>query len=129
MNINPLVKVDFNVGSKCFERVADAKYLVYNTNYLIRYRVFGKSRIDYIATYKNNNNFEILYYRIARTCDNDAYNKWKLWEVCDIESNEYIVFNISDQITVFYLGKTGEFITKTRHPDKLSNNNNNNNKL
>ncbi len=79
---------DFNRGA------SDFKQIVYNedepnnplnlklfTNYLIRYRVTGELREDYIGTYigikHSSYFFHILYIRDARGDNTDPYKEWK----------------------------------------------------
>lgn len=79
---------DFNRGA------SDFKQIIYNedepnnpldlklsTNYLIRYRVIGELREDYIGTYIGTKHssyfFHMLYIRDARSDDTDPYKEWK----------------------------------------------------
>jgi hypothetical protein len=120
---------DFNRGSGDFTRVYDAKSLIPNTNYLIRYRRGGLARMDYIATFYSPNpntfdlklNFNILYERPARYSDDDPYAKWtKKSNSNYIKFTDWDLFRENPDVTIYDLGEHGNLITREKSPDKVT---------
>jgi len=128
---------DFNRGSGDFTRVYDAKSLIPNTNYLIRYRRMGLERRDYIATFYSPDtntfdltlNFNILYERPARYFDNGPYAKWtkksnykwtKKSDSNDINFTDLELFGENPDVTIYGLGEHGNLITREKSPDKVT---------
>jgi len=120
---------DFNRGSGDFKQVVDAKSLIPNTNYLIRYRRMGEPRMDYIATFyspKPNTfdlklNFNILYERSAGYSDDDPYAKWtKKSNSNYIKFTDWNLFEENSDVTIYGLGEHGNLITREKSPDKVT---------
>ena len=110
---------DFNVGSQSFELVLSQNDLVNGQNYLIRMRMPGSDRADYIAKYNGSSSasFTVLYTRDAREKENDKYNKWR-------KANDKTLYIISrffsdDGVKVFDLGAVGQNISRILSPDQV----------
>ena len=118
--------VNFNVGSDQFTRIPNVEDLVVGTNYLIRYRVLGKQRNDYIGQYRGlvNGilNFDLLYSRQPRTFDTGPYNPWQLY-VPDISPYLRPIFRLNEfrpgTIDIFSSGPKGSLISRTNSPDAI----------
>jgi hypothetical protein len=114
---------DFNRGSDSFTRILNPKDLVKGNNYLIRVRVDGKPREDFIAQFSSSSYqtcFMPLYERSPRYNDGDEYNKWKLYSgaslcIDDVNFNK----NNKDDNTVYSLGEDGNKITRQKSPDAV----------
>lgn len=91
-----------------------------NRNYLIRVRIPGKSREDFIGTFTgigavSTLHFRILYTRNARRDDNDSYNPWT--RVHPRDSIFPLIHN--REVRFFDLGRKSHLITSTRSPDEV----------
>lgn len=114
-----------NISSTNLTRITERNNIFAGEYYLLKYRVNGKPRKDYIAYLVSQSNaismvFKFIWFRTPRSSEVNPYNDWisasKLRK--DIDNFIIIVrpqeFN-SDQVLIYSLGRLGEIICENEN--------------
>ena len=118
-----------NISSTNLMRITERNNIRAGEYYLLKYRVNGKRREDYIAYLVSQPNaismvFKFLWFRTARKSENDKYNDWISFSRLRKDIDNFIIivrpqeFN-SDQVLIYSLGDIGKLIDKNKkiNPD------------
>ena len=115
-----------NISSINLIRITERNNIHAGEYYLLKYRVNGKPRKDYIAYLVSEPNavsmvFKFIWFRIPRTSDNDNYNDWISVSSLQKNVHNFIIivppqyFN-SDEVLIYSLGNIGRFIKENENP-------------
>ena len=118
-----------NISSTNLIRITDRNNIHSGEYYLLKYRMNGKPRKDYIAYLVSEPNaismvFKFIWFRIPRSSEYDTYNDWISVSKLRKNIDNFIItvrpeeFN-SDQILIYSLGEIGKLIDKNKkiNPD------------
>jgi hypothetical protein len=116
-----------NISSRNLIRITDRAYIQTGEYYLLKSRMTGKPREDYIAYLVSEPNaasmvFKFIWFRSARKSENDKYNDWN--SVSKLRPNVHNFIIIvrprdldSGNILIYSLGSISKSMDKNINPD------------
>jgi len=120
-----------NISSTNLTRITERNNIFAGEYYLLKYRVNGKPRKDYIAYLVSQPNaismvFKFIWFRTPRSSEVNPYNEWISVSRLRKDIDNFIIivrpqeFN-SNQVLIYSLGRLGEIISENKkvNPDFL----------